>query len=363
MPYSKSQIHKILYHGGKPVIAQSSKLPLSVRVSESLIRRNLYALEDQTVLNQAATYEQAYRDFRNQANDIADHYGVRKLDNSPAAHTVLDHLTTAGKQIVERLHRQIPDIAYQSSVNAYQLAYYGRAWVLHSMTNARVNAPPLVNVDRRIAHLRVTEALSDEALKALLGRKPFDSAFEVDIDRLLPDIRASLNRSMSEGLGMDEAMRNLRSVIGVPTDRRSGYKANFYRLTTTTRSYIIEASNSASMAVYQANSDILGGYQWILASDACEVCRGITDDGQKVWPLGDGPMPMVDSHPQCRCAVAPVVAQDILDSGDYSPPAYDAPPDSTFQDWLIGIGMGYLLKQWFGDRSPVSSDELDSTQL
>lgn len=360
MPYTRSQIKRILDANGKPVIAPSNKLPLAVRVSESLIRRNLYSLEDQTVMDQADAYNAAFRAIRNHASDLAEHYGVSKLDSSPKAHALIDQLATFAASQVVTLRRRIPDIAYQATVNAYELAYYGRLWVTQESLprGIRLNTPRPGNIGGKVAHLKVAEALSDEALRALLGRKPFDSAFEVDIDALLPDVRRALNTAMANGEGIPDAMRRVRAALGIETDRRSGYRANFNRVQTTTRTYILDASNQAAKAAYEANSDILDGWTWLTAHDdrVCPDCAPM--DGQE-FPMDDDNVPPL--HPNCRCTCIPRI-KDTIAGGDYGePPAADAPPDSTFQDWLIGIGLGYLFNKWFG--SNTQTGQLDSSQV
>jgi SPP1 gp7 family putative phage head morphogenesis protein len=70
------------------------------------------------------------------------------------------------------------------------------------------------------------------------------------------------------------------------------------------RTAVAHVNNQAREAVYQANEDIIKGYQWVATLDAstCPACGSY--DGQ-VWQDDIRPEPPV--HPQCRCVIAPVL--------------------------------------------------------
>lgn len=361
--YSKAQIQDILYHKGHTVISDSRAIPYAVRVGESLIRRNLYALEDDTVVQQSRLYEQTANAIEQSAITLASHYSKPTLDNTPASYRLVSDIATRAQTEIAKLRKSIPEIAFQNTQKAYLLSWFGRAWILQNQSGYKPKLPALSGLPDKIAHLRVHEALSDAELKALLGRSPFDGDFELDIDRLLPDVRAALNSAMTDGVGIAEAMARVRQALGVSTDRRTGFKGNFNRVQTTTRTYILDASNQAAMDLYQANSDLLDGYEVLTAHDdrVCNICEPLDGEQHSLDDPGERP----PYHPNCRCTIIPVV-KEYVPGGGYTPVITITPvdpPADTFSEFMLSLGLGYLLQQWFGQNSPVSDDELDSSQL
>lgn len=66
---------------------------------------------------------------------------------------------------------------------------------------------------------------------------------------------------------------------------------------------LVAAYGDAKLAEFTANG--LEWYDWSTAGDGdvCSICAGHRDNGP--YRIGQGPRPMKDSHPLCRCSVIP----------------------------------------------------------
>lgn len=102
------------------------------------------------------------------------------------------------------------------------------------------------------------------------------------------------------------------------------------------RTAIQQVSNTAQQAVYDANSDIVEGYEWVstLDSRTTSQCRSL--DG-RVFPLGKGPVPPL--HIACRSTTIPKLQGIDLREGTQraSKGADGGKPVSgelTYYDWL-----------------------------
>jgi len=140
-------------------------------------------------------------------------------------------------------------------------------------------------------------------------------------------------------------MRLVASNMGVDIDRRdSGNRANFNRVQVITRTVFNAVQNDGALAAYEANRDVLQGTEWLTARDerVCKICQAL--DGQQ-WAFDDPQrqQPPYDSHPNCRCAIIPWIRDDwqAVNTGN---------PKNTFRDFLLGVGVGYLLEDFLRGR-------------
>jgi SPP1 gp7 family putative phage head morphogenesis protein len=327
MPYTRSQLNRIL----APDLIPADRVPnLTARTCESLLKRRMFAHEDATVKALYLLYRGAFDDIRRASEDNAERLGLRKLDTGRAGALWRMQVSEYAGERIGVMAQQARQLAQGSIAAAYEASYYGRLWMLDMVT-----APDVQIL--RMPPPRLTEALSDDVLRRLLGYGQFDDVFETEIADLVNTARRSLNTSMSSGLSMDDAMRKLRDAMGIPTDRRQGYRSNFNRLQTTTRTYIMDASNEGSVTAYRANADILNGYEWLTAKDerVCPQCAALNGT---TYNLNDTYRP--PAHPNCRCTVIP-----IIDYGDQ----HDVPPRDTFGEWSSKAGVGFVLGLLLGN--------------
>ncbi len=112
----------------------------------------------------------------------------------------------------------------------------------------------------------------------------------------------TLHAALASGSHPDVAARMLTDATGMARNRAL----------TVSRTELIGAYRSASLAQYRASSDIVRGWTWIAAKDArtCAFCASM--DGTE-HTLGEDLNAM--THPNCRCCPGPLVkSADDLDS-------------------------------------------------
>lgn len=292
----------------------------AMRAGETLLKRQLFALENRTVLEQQRMYREAYRNLRAAALDIADQQGVTKLDHSAPATQFRDQYLAYAEQRLAVLNDQI----MRSTIRAAQIAllggYYGNLWLLDMVTDEStpirkpiLSAPGTLNED-----------LYDDLIQSLMGRK-WREQYQTELGAMTLEVRRAIGNGMLDGQGIDEVMRRVARSMGVMTDRRRGspgsadraaYRANFNRVQAITRTTINEVSNAGAVNAYRANEDVLEGYQWLTAKDerVCPTCAML--DG-RFYELSDHVRP--PRHPNCRCTVIPVLRGKMLTDGDGLP--------------------------------------------
>ena len=110
---------------------------------------------------------------------------------------------------------------------------------------------------------------------------------------------------------------------------------------TITRTALNHYSNAAHQAVWDANSDVISGLQWLstLDSRVSEICQAL--DGT-VFPIDDGERP--PAHPNCRSVMLPITKswEELGLKGKDLPTSTRAsmdgqvPANLTYSDWLRG---------------------------
>lgn len=64
------------------------------------------------------------------------------------------------------------------------------------------------------------------------------------------------------------------------------------------RTESMQAYRTGSLSTYQANSDVVTGWDWLAEPDACDFCLSMNG---KHFSISDS----LDSHPNCRCTMLP----------------------------------------------------------
>lgn len=326
MPYSKAQKARLL----APALIGRKRLPsLSARLAETVIRRKLFALEDRAVRAEFALYMEAFEAIR------------RAAENAPGTDRQwAETVNRAALRAVDALKPAIAATALQSARIALLGGYYGRAWLLDMATRpeVRIAAPPISALDKLLnEQTDYARGLEDDVIRSLLG-EVWRIQFADELDLLIPQIRIAIRTGQAEGEGIDAIMRRVRRVMGVETDRRRGqvgsnerkaYRANFNRVQVITRTITNKAANTGAWEAYQRNADVLGGYRWLTARDerTCPRCAPL--DGT-TYKLSDTFRPPL--HPACRCAVVPVISDDLAVN-------FSDPPRETFEEWARGRGL------------------------
>jgi len=103
------------------------------------------------------------------------------------------------------------------------------------------------------------------------------------------DIVASLEQGHYDGLSPSDVARELKG-------RFDAHGYDWMRLA---RSEIADAQGRGKLAQYAANN--IEQYSWVQAGGACAICE--EKAAGSPYTVGGGPVPMTDSHPNCRCTV------------------------------------------------------------
>ncbi len=288
----------------------------ALRDAEWWVRRRIYGLSDQEARRLFDLYMQTYRQM---AGTLSMAYGS---DGSP------DLARRA--QLLRQLEAEMATLAQQTGISlddalvaAYQQGYAGRAWALDMATNP--------DVPVRLRPVLPANAIRAALLQPYLGT-PWHEELGYNFAEYTTRIRRSVTASLMQGEGMAQAQRRLRDELGVVTDRRKGFRRNFYRTLLITRTEIMRASNLGALAVYEENQDILNGWEWVATKDerTCPICGGM--DGKR-FKFGDVQMqPPSGSHPGCRCTIVPVLKDERLMNEV-------AGIRETYSDWAARRGM------------------------
>ena len=275
----------------------------ALRIAESWVRRRIYGLEKGQARALYDLYLQSYRELAGALTMAYD------SDGKP--------IFARRAVLLEQMEREINALAAMAEIridtaliDAYQQGYAGRAWVLDQATNP--------DIPVRLRPVLPTQAIRSLLLQPLMGRdkrylgQDWHTELGFAREEFILRTKRSLTASMAQGEGMAAAMRRLRDEYGIQTDRRKGFKRNFYQTTMIARTEIMRASNLGALAVYEENQDILNGWEWVATKDerTCFICGGM--DGKR-FKFSDAQMqPPSGSHPGCRCTIVPVLKDERL---------------------------------------------------
>lgn len=138
------------------------------------------------------------------------------------------------------------------------------------------------------------------AVESLVGTMrngaPLDEWINAFAGDAVQDVRSTLLDGVNRGVNAFELGSMLADVSEFP----------LRRATTLARTESLRAYRSASIESMQANSDVLDGWEWSAAGDACLACT--SKDGS-VYPLTTQFMP---THVNCRCAPIPRLKDNDL---------------------------------------------------
>lgn len=352
MPFTPKQIRRIL----DPDLIPASRVPQrAMQIAESYLRRRMFVWEDAGVKATFRLYQTAYRDLREVATSYAEQLGITKLANDTKSQ---QFRRAYGEYVTRRMNALADAVAAEGlrrAVTAWYAGYYGRLWLMDTTTKADVHipaTPPDVSKIQRqtlgqLKERQFQEDVYDDLIRDLLGRE-WRLQYGDQLDDVVLRIKRAISQGMTDGEGIPDLMRRVRGELGVSTDRRSGYHANFNRVQAITRTVVNTAANSGAADAYQRNADILSGHEWLTARDerVCSRCSAL--DGT-VFPLGSLSRP--PAHVNCRCTVIPVIKEEYRVTGD-------VPPHMTLDEWTAAKADVRALIQDF-----ISVRTLDSERV
>ncbi|MDY6981072.1 MAG: minor capsid protein, partial [Pseudomonadota bacterium] len=135
---------------------------------------------------------------------------------------------------------------------------------------------------------KVTEDTRNQVAQQLQARS-MELVKDATVRAYRDDIVQALQQGAYDGANPRDVARELKKRFGA-------HEYDWERLA---RSEIADAQVAGKESQYQAHE--LSEYDWIRAGGACPICVGLAEGGP--YPVGTGPKPMRDSHPNCRCTI------------------------------------------------------------
>lgn len=294
-----------------------------MNAQDKYVAGHIYALEAKTVNDLYAQYERSYINLQIQLEAIARRYGTGETWSASDA-AFRERTEVLVSQIMaemKALSGQSASTTMQAAIDGYDASFYGRAWIVDTMTGGKANVPLLPAEAVRAAILAPYEGST------------FVDRWKTNEDEFQRRIRQSIVQSQINGETIYQAQKRIAGELGIDIGRmgaaaKAANTANFYRTQLIARSEIIRSSNAGSLAVYRANSDVLTGWDWLTAKDdrVCDLCGPL--DGTH----HDMSEQFQEQHPGCRCSPTPSVKDKDIE-------AQIVGPRETFLDWAARKGI------------------------
>lgn len=294
----------------------------AIRDAENYVRSHIWALEDAAINTLGDAYAAAYREMVGELTTTWLRYQTGETWSASDAafrmrtESLLQQITVDVAQLTDRITAD----TFDAVLRGYAGGYYGRAWQLDmGLRGAGVSEIPLLPV----------EAIRAAVLSPYQGSTFLDRFADARTE-FEQVIRRSVVDSQIRGESIYQAQVRLAQALGVQGD--GGY---FARIETIARTEILRASNLGALAIYEANSDVLQGWEWLATNDerTCPICGGL--DG-KVFKLdGKQSPPPTGSHPRCRCTPTPKLIDSVLEQKIVG-------PRETYREWAQRRGIGGL---------------------
>src|SRR3972149_3597423 len=206
--------------------------------ADKYVQGHIYALEAQTVNNLYAEYERSYVNLQIQLESIAKRYGTGETwsASDSAFRERTDLLVSQIMAEMRALTSRSGDMTLKAAVDAYEASFYGRAWMVDTVSGGRANGPLLPAEAVRAAILAPYEGST------------FVDRFRGKDDEFQRRIRQSVVQSQINGDTIFQAQKRIAQELGLDIGRRTkAAKAanshDFYRTQLIARSEIIHSSN------------------------------------------------------------------------------------------------------------------------
>ena len=184
----------------------------------------------------------------------------------------------------------------------------------------------------------VPNAQLTELLGTPLGGAHFATSFGDLATTILTRLRNALLQGLVQGQSIAQVARQVRGVL-----QNARWQAE--RIV---RSEFGRVANQAALVQMDANADLLEGAQWVATLDkrTCLQCAEL--DGRVWTDVKKAKVPVVDTHPNCRCTLVPVVREI---------PGLTLPP---MQRASVEGPVPATLKygEWFGEQSAALQREI-----
>lgn len=177
----------------------------------------------------------------------------------------------------------------------------------------------------------VSPSLADVllAIDDPIGGNAWGRRLATDLLEVHDGVQDAVARAIARGSSMDRAARDIGEALGVVNANRS-------RLVAIARTEIQRVANTAALATYEANADVIQGVEYLATLDSrtCPTCAPL--HGQ-VWPLGSEAIRRPPLHPRCRCFLSPQTKSWAeLGLGPAQASLFDGAPSGgpDFDAWL-----------------------------
>ncbi len=185
-----------------------------------------------------------------------------------------------------------------------------------------------------------TEQINAIASDVMIQGAPSAEWWALQEDDTLRRFTNTIRSGMVSGKTMDEMSREVRDFM--QTTQRNAEAL--------VRTSVITTNAEAHMAAYDANADLMAGYQWMATLDprTCATCGAL--DGQE-WKVGES-HPSPSLHWSCRCMLLPKTKSweqlareahgnstlakqlDQMDPGTRASMDGQVAASTTYEDWL-----------------------------
>jgi SPP1 gp7 family putative phage head morphogenesis protein len=264
------------------------------------VASHIYALEAATVRQLYDAHEQAYREMKTATAALFERLGKEAW--SPEDRGARDALLQQIAQQMAALDEQAAQLTLTAAENGFRGGLYGAGW----------------NIDTSLGISAALPLLPVEAIRAQLlapyEGMTFVERFTDNRVEFQARIKRSLVQSQIQGETVYQAQRRLAEALGIAIGRRTkadraSNSAAFARTELIARTELLRASNNGALATYQANADVLQGYEIKAALDERTCAQCAAQDGKR-YPFGSGERPPF--HGRCRCTVLPVLINTEL---------------------------------------------------
>lgn len=113
--------------------------------------------------------------------------------------------------------------------------------------------------------------------------------------------KKKLKQELGEGIAEGEGVPELSERVSEVFKTRRKYEAE--RIA---RTEVVSASNAAELEAY-IQSEIIEKKEWLAEPDACEICTALDGNVVGLKARFDGGFDHPPAHPNCRCAILPVI--------------------------------------------------------
>lgn len=301
-------------------------------VAERIIQGNdyvdshVYALEAHSV---NALYGAYHRTYQEMVLALSEAFRQSAGNWNPQQIAARNVLLQQILQAMAVLNAEETDLILTDAMDSLRAGYFGTAWSLDT------SLPPadMHGVQAKYLPLLPSEAVRAQVLAPYVGQTFVERLRDNRADFELR-IKRALIQSQIQGDTIYQAQKRLAAELGIAIARRTKAdrahnRSAFARTEMIARTELLRASNNGALAVFEANDDVLRGYEIKTALDerTCPTCAAL--DG-KQYAFGQGQRPPF--HPRCRCTILPVLINQALEQAIVGKRV-------TFKQWAASKGL------------------------